>query len=40
MQRRDGPAIRDTIIWFAAFAVTGGHPHLAGHLVGGPRFVA
>ena len=24
MQRRDGPAIRDTIIWFAAFIVTGG----------------
>ena len=24
MQRRNGPAIRDTIIWFAAFAVTGG----------------
>ncbi len=24
MQRRDGPAIRDTLIWFAAFAVTGG----------------
>lgn len=24
MQRRDGPAIRDTLIWFAALAVTGG----------------
>jgi fatty acid desaturase len=24
MQRSDGPAIRDTIIWFAAFIVTGG----------------
>jgi len=23
MQRRDGPAIRDTLIWFAAFLVTG-----------------
>src|SRR3954451_16524309 len=23
MQRSDGPAIRDTIIWFTAFAVTG-----------------
>ena len=23
MQRRDGPAIRDTIIWFAAFIVSG-----------------
>lgn len=29
MQRRDGPAIRDTIIWFAAFAVTGGLGYLA-----------
>lgn len=24
MQRRDGPAIRDTLIWFAALAATGG----------------
>ena len=24
MQRKDGPAIRDTLIWFAAFLVTGG----------------
>ena len=24
MQRRDGPAIRDTAIWFAALAITGG----------------
>jgi len=24
MQRRDGPAIRDTLIWIASFAVTGG----------------
>ena len=24
MQRSDGPAIRDTIIWFLAFAITGG----------------
>ncbi len=24
MVRKDGPAIRDTLIWFAAFAVTGG----------------
>jgi len=24
MQRSDGPAVRDTLIWFAAFAVTGG----------------
>jgi fatty acid desaturase len=24
MQRRDGPAIRDTLIWFAALAVSGG----------------
>ena len=23
MKRSDGPAIRDTIIWFAAFVVTG-----------------
>jgi fatty acid desaturase len=29
MQRRDGPAIRDTIIWFAAFAVTGGLGYLS-----------
>ena len=28
MQRSDGPAIRDTIIWFAAFAVTGGLGYL------------
>jgi len=24
MQRRDGPAIRDTLIWFASLAITGG----------------
>src|SRR5215813_6062906 len=24
MQRRDGPAIRDTLLWFAALGVTGG----------------
>jgi fatty acid desaturase len=29
MQRSDGPAIRDTIIWFAAFIVTGGLGYLA-----------
>ena len=28
MQRKDGPAIRDTIIWFAAFGVTGGLGYL------------
>ncbi len=28
MQRSDGPAIRDTLIWFAAFAVTGGLGYL------------
>lgn len=28
MQRSDGPAIRDTIIWFAAFVVTGGLGYL------------
>ena len=41
MKRSDGPAIRDTIIWFAAFAVTGG----AGYLLWGtwwavPAFLA
>jgi fatty acid desaturase len=29
MQRSDGPAIRDTLIWVAAFAVTGGLGYLA-----------
>ena len=28
MKRSDGPAIRDTIIWFAAFAITGGGGYL------------
>ena len=41
MKRSDGPAIRDTIIWFAAFVVTGG----AGYLLWGtwlavPAFLA
>jgi fatty acid desaturase len=41
MKRSDGPAIRDTIIWVAAFAVTGG----AGYLLWGswwavPAFLA
>ena len=41
MQRSDGPAIRDTIIWFAAFIVTG----LGGYLTWGtwwsvPFFIA
>lgn len=31
MQRRDGPAIRDTLIWFAALGLTGG---LAWHFWG------
>ena len=31
MKRSDGPAIRDTMIWFAAFVVTGG----AGYLLWG-----
>ena len=35
MQRQDGPAIRDTIIWFAAFGVTGGLGYLPG-APGGP----
>ena len=33
MQRSDGPAIRDTLIWFAALIVTGG---LGGYLSGAP----
>jgi fatty acid desaturase len=24
MQRRDGPAVRDTLLWFAALGLTGG----------------
>ena len=41
MKRSDGPAIRDTIIWFAALAITGG----AGYLLWGtwwavPAFLA
>ena len=36
MRREDGPAIRDTIIWFAAFVVSGGLGYLSlGDLVGG-----
>ena len=40
MQRKDGPAIRDTLIWFASFLISGGlayffwpnwHPGQEGH---------
>ena len=36
MQRRDGPAIRDSLIWFASFLVSGGLAYLFLAHMGGP----